>query len=70
MHGRGKKGEAEHGFDFIGLTGRGKMTIGWRGHQWPWRAPAALMEIKGALKRGGNGRRVVTPQVFNYYHYR
>jgi hypothetical protein len=23
------------------------MTTGWRGHQWPWRAPAALMEIKG-----------------------
>jgi hypothetical protein len=34
------------------------MTAGWRGHQWPWRAPAALMEIKGALKRGGNGRGV------------
>jgi hypothetical protein len=24
MHGRGKKGEAEHGFDFIGLIGRGE----------------------------------------------
>jgi hypothetical protein len=22
MHGRGKRGKAEHGFDFIGLTGR------------------------------------------------
>jgi hypothetical protein len=27
MHGRGKRGEAEHNFDFIGLTGRG--NDGW-----------------------------------------